>query len=481
METAIDYLLSKGWKISSDPRNYDHYPNTYGLRNFTQNGINYDSFCGGYHRAFDFYNNDTNDVPSVTSGVVITSEDYGNFGGTVEIRDAKGNDWIYGHLVRGTLNYQVGDIVQQGDIVGQQGSSNYYDNPMSVHLHLQLRPKGTDLNNEVTEVCSGIPIEKYDISDLKQFKKDGDKVGKKILLTAGHGGIDCGAVGNGTNERDFIREHIVDRIANYLIKAGHDVTVFDKRYDMLTVTFDGTNQHGLYWAKQQRFDEVIEFHLDAAGFSASGGHTIVWGGFKPDAIDTRIQNALANTVGVIRGISLRTDLGNARIAASLGVSYRLVELGFITSTKDMNYIRNNIDSFTLKLAEAIHGDHIGNINTNETKPVIRKKPVSSRIKQIINKVASTWKVSKGLKYKQESATFTCTVPDGIVTRYSKPSLKSRKAGVLKKGQKIKYDMVYLNEGYVWIKWTANNGRNVYMPVRKVDSNGNEGKLWGIIK
>ena len=50
------------------------------------------------------YNNSSNDIPAVTSGTVITSETHGNFGGTIEIRDANGNDWIYGHLQRQSPN-----------------------------------------------------------------------------------------------------------------------------------------------------------------------------------------------------------------------------------------------------------------------------------------------------------------------------------------------------------------------------------------
>ena len=48
------------------------------------------------------------------------------------------------------------------------------------------------------------------------------------MIVAGHGYSDPGAVGNGTNERDFIRKNIVDSVANYLKDAGHTVTVYGK-------------------------------------------------------------------------------------------------------------------------------------------------------------------------------------------------------------------------------------------------------------
>ena len=43
---AIEYLKSKGFKVSSDPAKYSS--GVWGLRNYTEFGINYDAFCGGY-------------------------------------------------------------------------------------------------------------------------------------------------------------------------------------------------------------------------------------------------------------------------------------------------------------------------------------------------------------------------------------------------------------------------------------------------
>lgn len=93
-----------------------------------------------------------------------------------------------------------------------------------------------------------------------------------------------------------------------------------------------------------------------------------------------------------------------------------------------------------------------------------------------------WTVdSKGNKYRGEKAKFTVTVDDGIQCYYSGPSLKNGKASVLKKGNAVNYDTVYLADGYVWIKWKADDGKNVYAPISKVNSSGNPVKLWGKIK
>ncbi|MCD3219406.1 N-acetylmuramoyl-L-alanine amidase [Mammaliicoccus sciuri] len=403
MLTAITYLTKKGWEISSDPRRYDQYPKNYGYRNYREDGINYDAYCSGYHRAFDVYSNETNQIPAVTSGTVILSEPFGNFGGTIEIRDSNGNDWIYGHMQRDTLQFSKGDKVIQGDIIGLQGNSNYDNNPMSEHLHIQLRQKGEDLSKEVTRVCSGMPIENYDISKLNQKldqsnNKGAVKMSRKIMIVAGHGYNDPGAVGNGTNERDFIRANIVDRVANYLKQAGHTVGIYGKDQDMYQDTAYGEQvgnktDYGLYWVKSQGYEIVVEFHLDSAAASATGGHVIIPSGLAADSIDTALQAAVKKHVGTVRGITERSDLLHCNVAKAEYINYRLVELGFITSTKDMNYIKNNLNAYTKSLAEAING---GALNTNPTTYTVVAGDTLWSISQKTGVTVATLKKLNGL-------------------------------------------------------------------------------------
>lgn len=195
---------------------------------------------------------------------------------------------------------------------------------------------------------------------------------KKFVLVAGHGYNDPGAVGNGTNERDFIRKNIIDNVAKYLRSAGHTVTLYDKKQDMYQDTAYGYNRgdtknYGLYWVKNKlKPNAVIEFHLDWSSGNASGGH-VIKNAYAADSIDKGIQKALEDTVGTIRGITTRNDLLNVNVAYNQNINYRLVELGFITSKKDMDYIKNNLQAFTKRIAEGIHGKPIGGTPAGKSK------------------------------------------------------------------------------------------------------------------
>lgn len=300
---------------------------------------------------------------------------------------------------------------------------------------------------------------------------------KKIMIVAGHGYNDPGAVGNGTNERDFIRKNITPNIAKYLRDAGHAVQLYGgsgQTQDMYQDTAYGYNlgdkkNYGLYWVKSQGYDCVLEVHLDAAGESASGGHVIVSSAFKPDDIDNNIQNAIKTSVGQIRGVTARDDLLNANVSAEININYRLSELGFITSKKDMDWIKKNYLAYSKQLASAIHGKPIGGTVAGNVKPVATtpKNPVCP---------AGYTLDKNGVPYKKEEGKYTATVIKGnnVRTGYS---LKNAVTGVLKNGESIFYDGAYVVNGYRWITYISNNGRR-YIATGKADEKGNRIDSYG---
>ncbi|EHD0821887.1 hypothetical protein JSP12_002599, partial [Staphylococcus pseudintermedius] len=114
------------------------------------------------------------------------------------------------------------------------------------------------------------------------------------------------------------------------------------------------------------------------------------------------------------------------------------------------------------------------IKQSDVKQEVKKQEA----KQIVK--ATDWKQNKdGIWYKAEHASFTVTAPEGIITRYKGPWTGHPQAGVLQKGQTIKYDEVQKFDGHVWVSWETFEGETVYMPVRTWDAKtGKVGKLWG---
>lgn len=274
---------------------------------------------------------------------------------------------------------------------------------------------------------------------------------KKFVLVAGHGYNDPGAVGNGTNERDFIRKNIIDNVAKYLRSAGHTVTLYDKKQDMYQDTAYGYNRgytknYGLYWVKNKlKPNAVIEFHLDWSSGNASGGH-VIKNAYAADSIDKGIQKTLEDTVGTIRGITTRNDLLNVNVAYNQNINYRLVELGFITSKKDMDYIKKNLQSFTKAIASGIHGKPIGGTPAGKSK-----------------KITWAWKGRFTAKTKDKR---------GLPVRSS--AGKSGKlvptSDWIKNGQWVDFVSVTKKDGYWWAKFQYPNGANknyFYVAVCKI--------------
>lgn len=157
----IDYLISQGFKVTSDPATYAS--GVWGKRDYTVNGYNYDSYCGGYHRAYDLSKSHLAPVPSVCDGVVTAgTRAYGNFGGTVVVANKDlGIQVIYGHLSR-NIPVKIGRKVWQGDTVGYQSNTNYQGVGMNSHLHIQFQNYGY-IAGERDFVCSGIDARKIDV------------------------------------------------------------------------------------------------------------------------------------------------------------------------------------------------------------------------------------------------------------------------------------------------------------------------------
>jgi hypothetical protein len=193
----------------------------------------------------------------------------------------------------------------------------------------------------------------------------------KHLVVMGHGVKDPGAVGNGTNERDWTRGKLLPAIQKYAKKLKKNtIQFYDTKRDMFQDTVAG---YGAY-SVSSSYQSVTEFHLDAASAAATGGHVIISSAFNPDKEDLDIANAVKKYAGWwggvtnTRGINKRNNLANLNVMANRGINYRLVELGFITSKRDMDILNAKVDALAKDLVEAITGEKVSGGTPSKPAP-----------------------------------------------------------------------------------------------------------------
>lgn len=178
-----------------------------------------------------------------------------------------------------------------------------------------------------------------------------------------------------------------------------------------------------------------------------------------DSIDKELDKALREIVGTIRGITTRNDLLNVNVSYDMNINYRLVELGFITSKKDMDYIKNNLQKFTKRIAEGIHGKAIGGTPAGSSK-----------------KTTWDWKgrfTANTLIKVRKSASIKGTIVN--------------KGSWIKANQWVDFVSVTKKDGYWWIKFkypTNPNAGYFYCAVCKITDKNEKikkEKYWGKIK
>ncbi len=116
------------------------------------------------------------------------------------------------------------------------------------------------------------------------------------------------------------------------------------------------------------------------------------------------------------------------MSADLNLNYRLIELGFITSTRDLNYIKNNLDSFTKRIAEAINGRQI---DAPSSKPSA-------------DKITWNW---KGVFYPNPEKAIRVRKTAGLTG-----TIVEEDSWLYTKDDWVKFDQVIKKDGYWWIRF-----------------------------
>ena len=205
---------------------------------------------------------------------------------------------------------------------------------------------GWDDNKERFYVMNswGKGIDTYKYEDLKRGylikpckEEKEEKKNMRMLLMAGHGDGDSGAIGCGYKEAEVARE-IVGMLSERLqLATDIEVDVFDTNKNpykhLKSNTFDFT-----------MYDYVFEVHLNACvddekGDGKTTGTEIL---VHKSEYGTSIEEGILKHICALgfknRGVKRRSDLQNMNIVSKQGVSYALLETCFIDDFDDMELL-----------------------------------------------------------------------------------------------------------------------------------------------
>lgn len=235
----------------------------------------------------------------------------------------------------------------------------------------------------------------------------------KVLLIAGHGAGDSGAVGNGYKEADLTRK-IVAAIEPKLKKycsVGVYPTSRNAYDDVQNGTFANHVPGGI-----RSYNYVFEVHLNSSADDPDGNgvttgtEIYITSAEEGYTVETAILENVCSMGFRNRGVK-RKDFSVIATCKNYGVSSALLESCFIDDQDDVDLLVPNIDKLAQKVVNGIAGgfglkaSSGSNTSTSTSKPSgssnsSSKKTISQIAKEVIN---GEWGNGDARKKKLEAA------------------------------------------------------------------------------
>lgn len=179
-----------------------------------------------------------------------------------------------------------------------------------------------------------------------------------LVIDAGHGGVDSGAVGNGLKEKDIT------------LDLSLNIGKILEEYIKVIYTREKDEYIGLYnradIANKAKANIFISIHINSFKDSKANGLETL---YYPNSVEgmklaSIIQDKLKLVGFTDRGIKPRGDLVVLNQTNMVAV---LVEVGFISNKNDMDILDNKEDEIVKLIAEGI-------LEYLEIKPTLEDKP-----------------------------------------------------------------------------------------------------------
>ena len=173
-----------------------------------------------------------------------------------------------------------------------------------------------------------------------------------ILLIAGHGQGDPGAVGNGYKEAELVRE--IATTLKSKLSAYANVDLFDTSKNMYKYLKAGNTFNF------KKYDYVFEIHFNAAAQDFKGNGKTTGTEILVHISETvrKVETAIVNNIAALgfknRDVKTRSDLQNMNVCKKRqGVSYALLETCFIDDLDDIKLYMSKKDAVITAIANGI--------------------------------------------------------------------------------------------------------------------------------
>ncbi|WJE14493.1 N-acetylmuramoyl-L-alanine amidase [Halobacillus sp. ACCC02827] len=157
--------------------------------------------------------------------------------------------------------------------------------------------------------------------------------GKTIMIDAGHGGRDPGAIGRNNSLEKNLTLSTAQKLKNQLESKGAKVLMTRTKDEYISLSIRS------YYAKRSDADAFVSLHLNSApsGVTARGINTFYYHS-KDKGLATSVQNSVVDFTGLNnRGILN----GNFHVLRENNKPAVLVELGFISDAREEQTVRTN--------------------------------------------------------------------------------------------------------------------------------------------
>jgi len=168
----------------------------------------------------------------------------------------------------------------------------------------------------------------------------------EIILDAGHGGHDPGAVGNGLKEKDIVLDLALR--TGKLLEAREATVKYTRNTDVFVELSDRARLSNMLKA-----DLFVSFHVNSSANPASGFESFIYSGVNGGQT-AAYQNVIHRKVAAVFAAEGVADRGqkkaNLAVLRETNMPAMLIEYGFINSPKDVALLKNT--AFLDRLAKA---------------------------------------------------------------------------------------------------------------------------------